>query len=174
MLAPKIRARSTITLAAVCGLAAASLGAGSATAGATVAAGGPGIWSRVTPLGTATTDDIGLTRGSDGVLHAVWASDQPGNQNVEDIPISSGGTVGKPVTIAHFYLATGPDATATPSGLDVLWNGIKTSAGPSGTFVATRPRSGGSWSVTSTVPPLPGIPFTSSSDTAVSGQGLST
>jgi hypothetical protein len=168
MRAPKIRTRFTITVAGVCGLAAASLGAGGAAAGVT-AAGGPGHWSRVTPLGTATTDDVGLARGSDGILHAVWASDHPGSQNVEDTPITSNGTVKKPVTIAHFYLATGPDATATPAGLDVLWNGIKTSTGPSGTFVATRPPSGGSWSVTTTVPPLPGIPYTSSSDTATTG-----
>jgi hypothetical protein len=51
----------------------------------------------------------------------------------------------------------------------VLWNGIKTSTGPSGTFMATRPASGGSWSVTARVPPLPGIPYTSSSDTATTG-----
>src|SRR5262249_40977986 len=80
-------------------------------------------------------------------------------------------TVGKPVTIAPFYLATGPDATAGPAGLQALWNGIKTSTGPSGTFVATRPASGGSWSVTATVPPLPGIPYTSSSDPATTGSG---
>jgi hypothetical protein len=169
MLAPKIRARFTITVAGVCGLAAASLGTAGAAAGVTAAAGGPGHWSRVTPLGTATVDDIGLVRGSDGVLHAVWASDHPGSQNVEDTPITSNGTVNKPVTIAHFYLATSPDAAVTTAGLDVLWNGIKTSTGPSGTFVATRPASGGSWAVTGTVPPLPGIPYTSSSDTATTG-----
>jgi hypothetical protein len=168
MLASRIRARFTMRLAGVCGLAAASLGAGTATAQVT-AAGGPSHWSRVTPLGTATTDDVGLVRGGDGVLHVVWASDHPGSQNVEDTPITSNGTVKGPVTIAHLYLATGPDATAAPSALDVLWNGIKTSAGPSGTFVATRPASGGSWSVTARVPPLPGIPYTSSSDSATTG-----
>jgi hypothetical protein len=34
-------------------------------------AGGPGRWTQVTPSGTSTVADIGLARGSDGVLHVI-------------------------------------------------------------------------------------------------------
>ena len=76
------------------------------------------------------------------------------------------------VTIASgLYLATDPDATATPGGLDVFWNGIQSSkpSSPEGTFEAIRPVRGGHWELGGNTPPLPGAPFAGSSDSAGTG-----
>ena len=75
------------------------------------------------------------------------------------------------VTIASgLYLATDPDATATPGGLDVFWNGIQSSkpSSPEGTFEAIRPVRGGHWELGGNTP-LPGAPFAGSSDSAGTG-----
>jgi hypothetical protein len=134
----------------------------------------PGAWVQVTrPLsGTPIIPDIGLARGADGVLHIVW---QRGNTpaSIVDTPITAAGKVGSQVTVAsNWFLTTFPDATATPSGVDAIWNGIKSNSpnSPQGIFLATRPRSGGSWSVSGTVlPPVTATPFTTSPDTATTG-----
>ena len=51
-------------------------------------------WSRVTPLGTDTIDDVGLVHGNDGVLHVLWASDATPNQAIMDTAVGASGTVG--------------------------------------------------------------------------------
>jgi hypothetical protein len=91
---------------------------------------GPGRWSQVTASGTPTTADVGLVRGADGVLHVIWApGDIAGREKIMDTPIAAGGAPERPVTIASGqYTVTDPDATATPSGLDAFWNGIKANA----------------------------------------------
>jgi hypothetical protein len=173
---------SITRIAAATGLAAAVLVAGQAAAGASTggrdsvsgASFGPGHWSPVTATGTQIIADIGLVRGADGLLHVLWTTGAAGgHQKIVDTPVAATGKPGAAVTIAgSLFLATDPDATATPGGLDVFWNGIKsdTANTPQGTFEATRPRKGGHWTVTSgAVPPLPGIPFTSDSDSAGTG-----
>ena len=134
------------------------------------AAGGPGRWSQVTASGTQIIDDVGLVRGADGLLHVIWTQGTTaGRQKIIDSPIGPGGTPAARVTIASsVYLATDPDATATPSGLDAFWNGIQsnTPSSPEGTFEATRPVRGGHWKLSGNIPPLPAVPFTSSSDSA--------
>jgi hypothetical protein len=173
---------SLTRITAAAGLAAAVLVAGQAAAGAGTggpggrsggASFGPGHWSRVTALGTDITADAGLVRGADGVLHVLWTTEGTGTGKIMDTPVAANGKPGAAVTIAsHLFLTTDPDATATPSGLDVFWNGIKANAAssPQGTFEATRPRKGGHWTVTpGAVPPLPALPFTSSSDSAGTG-----
>jgi hypothetical protein len=165
-------------IAAATGLAAAVLVAGQAAAGASsrasAASFGPGHWSQVTAAGTGIIADVGLVRGADGALHVLWTAGAPGgHQKIMDTPVAPTGKPGAAVTIAGgLFLATDPDATATPGGLDVFWNGIKsnTANSPQGTFEATRPRKGGHWTVTAgAVPPLPGLPFTSDSDSAGTG-----
>lgn len=165
----------TVTVA-VAGQATASAAGTAASAAdahsAGVAAGGPGRWSQVTASGTATIADVGLVRGTDGILHVIWAEGATGQGKIIDTPVGPGGTPGRQVTIAsHLYLATDPDATATPGGLDVFWNGIKANAAntPQGTFEATRPVRGGAWKLSGSTPPLPAVPFTSSSDSAGTG-----
>ena len=173
-------ALSITRIAAATGMAAAVLVAGQAAAGASTggrasgASFGPGHWSRVTAAGTGIIADVGLVRGADGLLHVLWtAGASGGHQKIMDTPVAATGKPGAAVTIAGgLFLATDPDATATPGGLDVFWNGIKsnTANSPQGTFAATRPRKGGHWTVTAgAVPPLPGLPFTSDSDSAGTG-----
>jgi hypothetical protein len=55
--------------------------------------------------------------------------------------------------------------------VDALWNGDQSSAlsSPTGTFTAIRPRSGGSWTRGTNVPPLSGIPYADSSVAAAVG-----
>lgn len=133
----------------------------------------PGHWAQVTaPLpNNPLIPEIGLTRGADGVLHVLWTTGS-GPWHIKDTPIAANGRVRSPVTIATDFLATDPDGTTTPSGVDAFWNGIKSNTpnSPQGTFTATRPRSGGSWSVSGSVfAPPPAVPDTSSSDTATTG-----
>jgi hypothetical protein len=161
---------------AVAGLTATVAVAGPTAAGAAVgkpAVGGPGRWSQVTASGTPIIADVGLVRGADGILHVIWEQGTAaGKEKIVDSPIGPGGTPAARVTIANsLYLATDPDATATPSGLDVFWNGIQTNkpSSPEGTFEATRPVRGGHWNLVGSTPPLPAVPFTSSSDSAGAG-----
>jgi hypothetical protein len=167
-----VRMRTTLALASVAGLALSLLGGGAASAG-TAQKQAPAVrWSRVTPAGTAIIDDIGLARGNGGILHVLWTTDRTPNQSIMDTPVGANGAVGRPTTIARFFLATDPDATVTRNGLTAIWNGIKANAAhsPQGTFQAARPLSGGRWTVPAAhVEPLPGVPFTSSSDTATTG-----
>jgi hypothetical protein len=161
---------------ATAGLTAAVAIAGQTAASAAVGkptAGGPGRWSQVTASGTSIIADVGLVRGADGILHVIWEQGtNAGKEKIVDSPIGPGGTPAARATIASgLFLATDPDATATPSGLDAFWNGIKANAAntPQGTFEATRPVRGGHWKLAGSTPPLPAIPFTSSSDSAGTG-----
>ena len=167
-----VRMRATLALASAACLAVPLLAGGVAAAGTGTPAVAAATWSRVTPAGTNLIDDIGLARGNDGILHVLWASDTSPNPGIMDTAISAGGTVGKPVTIARFFLSTDPDATVTPTGIVAAWNGIQSDKPKSaeGTFVATRPLSAGQWTGPRLeTKPLQGTPFTSSSDTAATG-----
>lgn len=133
----------------------------------------PGVWAEVTtPLpNNPLIPEIGLARGADGVLHVLWTTGS-GPWRIKDTPIAASGRVGTAATIATDFLATDPAGTTTPSGVAAFWNGIKANApnSPQGTFTATRPRSGGTWSVSGSVfAPLPAVPDTSSSDSATTG-----
>ncbi len=118
----------------------------------------PGHWSRITVNGLANINEVGLVRGADGVLHVIWLDgNTAGRYAIMDTPVAADGAVGRTTAIAsHIFLASFPDATATPTGLDVFWNANKTSApgSPEGTFDATRPRRGGSWHPGGVVPTL--------------------
>lgn len=134
----------------------------------------PGHWAQVTaPLpNNPLIPEIGLARGSDGVLHVLWTTGGGTTWQVKDTPVAPSGRVGKNTTIATDFLATDPDVTATPSGLVAFWNGIKsdTPGSAKGTFTATRPRSGGAWSASgSAISPLLAVPDTSSPDAAATG-----
>ncbi len=171
MLSIRVTAAAAAATALLAGTA--FTAASSASAAAASPAGGPGRWSQVTPNGTESFADVGLARGGRGVLNVIWASGltSAGHAKIMDTPIGSGGTVGRPATIVSgYYLITYPDATVAGPRIDVLWNGAANSAGhPQGTFESTRPLSGGAWSAPINVSPLPGIPFTTSSDSATTG-----
>jgi hypothetical protein len=168
-----IAAVAVATSAAVAASAFA-VSARAATAGAArpQVASGPGHWVQVTPKGTEIIADVGLARGSDGVLHVLWATEAVAHQKIMDTPIAPKGAPGKTATIASgLWLASYPDATVTPSGLYVLWNGDKTGNpnGPQGTFWATRPLKGGAWKLGGNVPKLNGVPETTTTETATTG-----
>ena len=177
------RSRSRRTVIAVAAVAtsaavaasAVAVSARAATAGAArpQVASGPGHWVQVTPKGTENIADVGLARGSDGVLHVLWTAGQSGgHQKIMDTPLAPKGAPGKTATIASgLWIASYPDATVTPSGLYVLWNGDKTGNPntPLGTFWATRPLKGGTWKLGGNVPPLTGVPETTTTETATTG-----
>jgi hypothetical protein len=175
---PKIAATGLYGLLAVAVAAATASASGPALASTGQASSpaaivAPGHWAQVTtPLpGNPLIPEIGLARGADGVVHVLWTTGS-GPWHIKDTPVTASGRVGKPVTIATDFLATDPDGTTTPSGVSAFWNGIKSNTpnSPQGTFSATRPRSGGAWSVSGTVfAPLPAVPDTSSADTATTG-----
>lgn len=158
---------------AVAGQTAAGAAVAQPTAVAKPTAGGPGRWSQVTASGTSIINDVGLVRGADGILHVLWEQGTTaGKEKIVDSPIGPGGTPATRVTIAsNQFLVTDPDATATPSGLDAFWNGIQSDnpSSPQGTFEATRPVKGGHWKLAGSTPPLPAVPYTSSSDSAGTG-----
>jgi len=127
----------------------------------------------VTATGSGNTEDVGLVRGTDGVLHVLWTYGNAGSQKIFDTPIGPGGTVQKTITIASgLYSATDPDGTATPSGLDAFWNGYGSAPGsPAGTFEATRPVKGGKWKLAGNVPPVTPVYYSSEDSAATGGDG---
>jgi len=128
--------------------------------------GAPGHWSQVTNK-TTNIADVGLVRGADGVLHVMWEEGTiNGHEGILDTPIAPSGAVGHAAVIVSGQTdASFPDATATPGGLDVFWNGTKTLTGPEGIFEATRPTRGGHW----TLAPVTAQTLPSSSVTAATG-----
>ncbi|WP_187365869.1 hypothetical protein [Trebonia kvetii] len=168
-----IAAAAVATSAAVAASAfAVSARAATAEAARPQVTAGPGHWVQVTPKGTENIADVGLARGSDGVLHVLWATQAVAHQKIMDTPLSPKGAPGKTATIASgLWIASYPDATVTPSGLYVLWNGDKTGNpnSPKGTFWATRPLKGGAWKLGGNVPPVLGAPDTTTSETATTG-----
>jgi hypothetical protein len=130
------------------------------------------VWHQVTANGLENFADIGLAVGSHDALNVIWTSGgtSGGHAAVLDTPVSATGAVGRTATVASGgFLYTDPDAIQTSKGIGAVWNGIQTSTGPQGTFIASRDAGGGSWSSPSVVPPLSGIAFTTNADTATTG-----
>lgn len=127
-------------------------GQSAASAAPNVAArpdGAPGHWSQVTGV-TTNIADVGLVRGTDGVLHILWeAGKVHGQESLKDTKVGGGGTVlGAATTIVGGQNFVGfPDATAAPNGLHVFWAGSTTTSSPTGIFEANRPSRGGNWTV---------------------------
>jgi hypothetical protein len=163
--------------------AASAAGAGAAAGGAASTgahpaaparpAGGPGQWTQVTGA-VRITSDIGLVRGTDHRLHVIWDTGTTSHMRVMDTPIRPAGGVAATVTIASgFGSIADPDATAVPGGLDVFWNGTKniSTGKPAGTFTASRPASGGNWSLGPVIAPQPQAPFLNTDSAGTGGDG---
>ena len=162
--------RVAFALIGAVGLILTLLGTPPASAGRAAPAAAAVSWSRVTPVGTNIIDDIGLARGTDGVLHVLWKTDASSNPQILDFPVSPTGTVGAPATVARFFLASDPDATVTPTGIAALWNGAsQETGGTQGAFEATRPLSGGHWAMTAHVPPAQNVVWSSLTVAATTG-----
>ena len=169
-------AAAAVATSAAIAASAVAVSAQAATAGPArpQVASGPGHWVPVTPKGQENIADVGLARGADGVLHVLWTAGQSGppGQKIMDTPLTPKGAPGKAVTIAKgLSIASFPDATVTPSGLYVLWNGDKSEnlGAPTGTFWATRPLKGGQWKIGGNVPPINTESEIATSDTATTG-----
>lgn len=141
-------ARALARLVALSAFAVLLVGPAFAATSAARAAGTGGGWSRVTPKNTDITADIGLARGSDGVLHALWLAGDSPKQRIMDTPISAKGAVGRALTVTGgWFGANVPDAVATPRGLFVLWNGLPRGDGTlePGVYESSHPLKGGRW-----------------------------
>ena len=135
----------------------------------------PGQWRQVTANGLENFADIGLVRGLDGVLHVLWTSGSTGQYRISDTAVQANGTVGRATTIASgFFTATFPDATATPGGLRVFWNGAASQnpGSPQGTYQASRPLRGGSWHRSATVTAAGNTGWDFSIAAATGGDGM--
>jgi hypothetical protein len=113
-------------------------------------------WLPITSTGLGDTAQIGIARGRDGVLHVLWISgSSKGHYEIIDTPISSNGTVGKYVPVATSL--DGPSAPAvvvTSTEVEAFWADTTGNV-----YSATRPLSGGSWTVHMSPPVLKGDPY---------------
>jgi hypothetical protein len=160
-------------VSAMVGMTAVTTAASAATGGAALR--GPGShWAEVTPNGQENFADVGLAVGPHGTLHVIWSSGQTsgGHGTVHDTTVSARGVVGHTATVhAGQFLITDPDAIVVGQRIYAIWNGDQgtSTSSPHGTFLATEPARGGHWSAPASVPPLPSIPYESSSDSAATG-----
>ncbi len=143
--------RATVTRVGVLVISAAALVA--AATGTGTAASGParpaksGHWTQATAAGQQDFADIGLVRGTNGVLHVIWTSSTIDTASIYDTPIKADGAVGKSVVItAHLLAASYPDATSWSGTLHAFWNQTS-KAGKlfTGTAIATWPAGGKHW-----------------------------
>jgi hypothetical protein len=138
--------------------ATALLAAATGTGAAAADRGSPakaGHWTQVTAAGQENFADIGLVRGTNGVLHVVWTGGTTGKTDIYDTPIEPDGTVGRAVVItAHLNQATYPDATAWSGTLHAFWNQISNASQIfDGTAIATWPAGGRHWNPITGVSP---------------------
>src|SRR4051812_47591862 len=113
--------RSGAMLALVAALAATLV---SAAAGS-----GPGGWQTFAAGKLNTSDQIGLARTSDGVLHVVWHRHAAGGNSDELLhtAIPASGAIGKTSTIvAGWASAGGPSVVAQRQKLSVFFSATKT------------------------------------------------
>lgn len=66
-------------------------------------------WTRIASGGMNVSDQVGLARSSDGVLHVAWRR-QGSTQELSQTPIVASGRVGSPVTIVSGWASVGSPA----------------------------------------------------------------
>jgi hypothetical protein len=109
-------------------------------------------WKRVTTPDGASTDQVGLTRTGDGVLHLAWS--HPTGPNTEDLlhtTISRAGRIGATNPIQSGWTGfTNAALVVDPGGLRAFWGGFRStdSADPQReTNTALSPDGGASWAL---------------------------
>jgi hypothetical protein len=109
-------------------------------------------WKRVTTPDGASTDQVGLARTGDGVLHLAWS--HPTGPNTEDLlhtVISRAGRIGATTPIQSGWTGfTNAALVVDPGGLRAFWGGFRTtdSADPQReTNTALSPDGGVSWAL---------------------------
>lgn len=85
-------------------------------------------WKRVTTPDGASTDQVGLARSADGVLHVAWH--HPTGPNTADLlhtAIAAAGKVGATTPVQSGWTGfTNPALVVEPSGLRAFWGGFRT------------------------------------------------
>jgi hypothetical protein len=124
------------------------------SAAAGQSSGPPGQWTRITATNGRNTDEVGLARTGDGVLHVAWLRRETGSkEGIWHHSIAADGTVpGSSNAIATDWASANfPDLIRTAGGgLRVFFGGIRTtSPGEPQTALntATAPASGASWAL---------------------------
>ncbi len=108
-------------------------GLGAATAAALVVAVLPvtasASWRQVTASGGGNTDEVGLLRTADGMLHVAWQHEtSPSTSDMLHTPISAGGVIGTATTIASGWASLSNPALVQSTGgaIDAFFGGIHT------------------------------------------------
>jgi hypothetical protein len=109
-------------------------------------------WKRVTTPDGASTDQVGLARTGDGVLHVVWS--HPTSPNTEDLlhtAISPRGAIGASSPIQSGWVGfTNAAVLVDPGGLRAFWGGFRStdSSDPQKeTSTALSPDGGATWAL---------------------------
>ncbi|HEY7178805.1 MAG TPA: hypothetical protein VH305_06495 [Gaiella sp.] len=111
-------------------------------------AGAPGTWTRLTDPTGRNTDEAGLVRTPDGVLHVFWRRHGGvGKESVVHTTVGPTGKVGGSATVlGGFGAVDNPDAIVTgDQRLRVFFAGLGSSPGEGGVVSATAPLSGAGW-----------------------------
>jgi len=93
-------------------------------------AGSPGRWDRFSPPTGVNTDEVGLARTADNVLHVVWRKNGS-TQEIWQTPIAANGTVEASSAVQTGWAAIGNPAVATSIDgltLNAFWGGIRSSS----------------------------------------------
>ena len=85
-------------------------------------------WARVTPEDGSGSDQVGLARTGDGVLHLVWHKDTgPNTEDLIHTPISRDGRIGASTTVQSGWTGfSNPALVVEPGGLRAFWGGFRT------------------------------------------------
>ncbi len=139
-------ARATRSVTARCVIAAILVGAfGAVSAGAA-------SWQRVTTPDGASTDQVGLARTGDGVLHVAWHHRTGSNaEDLNHTAIAPSGKIAVTNRIQSGWTAfANPALVVEPAGLRAFWGGLRTTD-PSDpqreTNTALSPDGGVSWAL---------------------------
>ncbi len=144
----------------------------------TAFAGGPGVWTRVTPGDLSSLTEVGLARTSNGVLHVAFAV--PGTSGTSQVlykQISPAGSLGiaSPIVMG-WNLVGNPALLYDPStdSLRAFVPGLRPNTSPgSGLFTCTAPASGDVWSSAALVS-NDGSAYASTTVRAIQGVGGTT
>jgi hypothetical protein len=89
-------------------------------------------WTRVTDTDGRNTDEVGVARTKDGVLHVLWRKETGASQEeIRHTPISAAGVVGTTTTATNGFVSVGnPDVVVLPDGsMRIFFGGLTTVSG---------------------------------------------
>ena len=109
-------------------------------------------WNRVTTPDGSSTDQVGLARTADGVLHVAWHHPTgPEHRDLLHTVISPAGKVGATTPVQSGWTGfTNPALVVEPGGLRAFWGGFRStdSSDPQNeTNTALSPDGGASWAL---------------------------